>query len=366
MRVSRIRAKFFGRPLPIPLTPSLWFTIILPATRHRVRQITASRDVLLRRRNYCKSSYSITSSSARHRKGIPATSVSRKQECCRTEILNPKIEIRNHMRTAKIHPTAIVDPAARIADDAEVGPFSVIGPQVVIGNKTIVQSHVVIEGEVQIGHGNFIGHGAVIGAPPQDVSFSPERTTKLEIGNNNIIREYCTIHRGTAEGSSTKIGDKNFLMAGAHIGHNCGIGNNVIIANNCLLAGFVQVDDGAFLGGGSTFHQFMHIGRLVMVQGSSAFGKDLPPFVIAAERNCVFGLNIVGMRRAGLGANDRDEIKEAFKLIYLSGLNTSQALKKAETMTFGAPAREFLDFVASSKKRGICPLKRSETDDVSA
>jgi UDP-N-acetylglucosamine acyltransferase len=109
----------------------------------------------------------------------------------------------------------------------------------------------------------------------------------------------------------------------------------------------------------------MHIGRLVMVQGSSAFGKDLPPFVTAAERNSVFGLNIVGMRRAGLSANDRDEIKDAFKLIYLSGLNTSQALDKAKTMTFGAPAREFLDFVAKSKKRGICPLKRGTDDDVS-
>src|SRR5213076_1201685 len=260
----------------------------------------------------------------------------------------------------------IVDPAAQIDTSVEIGPFSVIGPQVAIGNKTIVQSHVVIEGEVQIGHGNFIGHGAIIGASPQDVSFSPERKTKVEIGNNNVIREYCTIHRGTAEGSSTKIGDKNFLMAGAHIGHNCVIGDNVIIANDCLLAGFVQVDDGAFLGGGSTFHQFMHIGRLVMVQGSSAFGKDLPPFVIAAERNYVFGLNIVGMRRAGLTAGDRNEIKEAFKLVYLCGLNTSQALEKAATMTFNAPAREFLDFISSSNKRGICPLKPGIACDSSA
>src|SRR5262249_39295043 len=108
------------------------------------------------------------------------------------------------------------------------------------------------------------------------------------------------------------------------------------------------------------------IGRLVMVQGSSAFGKDLPPFVIAAERNSVFGLNIVGLRRAGLSAKDRDEIKRAFTLVYLSGLNTSQALEKAPTMTFGGPAREFLDFVAASKKRGICPLKRGAADDLSA
>src|SRR5881628_2967748 len=179
---------------------------------------------------------------------------------------------------AKIHPTAILNPDAQIGADVEVGPFSVIGPQVMIGNETIVQSHVVIEGEVLIGSGNFVGHGAIIGAPPQDVSFSPERKTKVEIGNDNVIREYCTIHRGTAEGTATKIGDKNFLMVGAHLGHNCEIGNNVTIANNCLLAGYVRVDDQAFIGGGSTFHQHMRVGRLVMVQGSSAFGKDLPPF----------------------------------------------------------------------------------------
>jgi UDP-N-acetylglucosamine acyltransferase len=270
------------------------------------------------------------------------------------------------MSDVKIHATAIVDPNAKIGADVEIGPFSIIGPQVTIGKKTIVQSHVVIEGEVAIGRGNFIGHGAIIGVPPQDVSFSPERKTKVEIGNDNIIREYSTIHRGSPDGSATKIGDKNFLMSGAHIGHNCLIGSNVVIANNCLLGGYVRVDDGAFLGGGSTFHQFMHIGRLVMVQGSSAFGKDLPPFVIAAERNYVFGLNIVGLRRAGLSAKNRDEIKLAFNLVYFSGLNTSQALHKAATMTLGAPAREFLDFVATSKKRGICPLKRGTGDGVSA
>ena len=268
------------------------------------------------------------------------------------------------MMDAKIHPTAIVDPNAKLGANVEIGPFSIIGPHATVGDKTVVQSHVVIEAEVAIGRGNFIGHGAIIGVLPQDISFSPERKTKVEIGDDNIIREYCTIHRGSPDGSATKIGDRNFVMAGAHIGHNCLIGNNVVIANNCLLAGYVRVDDGAFLGGGSTFHQFMHIGRLVMVQGSSAFGKDLPPFVVAAERNSVFGLNIVGMRRAGLSANDRNEIKEAFKLIYFSGLNTSQALEKARTMTFGASAREFLNFVATSKKRGICPLKRGTADDL--
>jgi UDP-N-acetylglucosamine acyltransferase len=265
------------------------------------------------------------------------------------------------MTHATIHPTALVNPDAQIGADVEIGPFSIVGPQAVIGEKTIVQSHVVIEGEVVIGNGNFIGHGAIIGVPPQDVSFSPERKTKVEIGNDNIIREYCTIHRGSADGSATKIGHKNLLMAGAHIGHNCLIGNDVIIANNCLLAGHVRVDDGAFLGGGSTFHQHMHVGRLVMVQGSSAFGKDLPPFVIAAERNYVFGLNAVGLRRAGFSAKDRDEIKAVFQLVYQSRLNVGQALEKAATIKFGAAAREFLDFIANARKRGICPLKRGHT-----
>lgn len=263
------------------------------------------------------------------------------------------------MTNESIHPTAMVDPGAQIGDNVEVGPFSVVGSGAVIGEGTILQSHVVIEGHVTIGVRNFIGHGAIIGGAPQDLSFSTERKTRVEIGSDNVIREYCTIHRGTADGSATKIGDKNFLMAGAHVGHNCEIGCNVIIANNCLLGGYVRVDDGAFLGGGCVFHQFMHVGRLVIAQGGSAFSKDIPPFLIAAERNCVFGVNVIGLRRTGVSAQDRDEIKTAFKLLYLSGLNVSQALEKAASMQFRPLAREFFDFVAGAKQRGICPLKRS-------
>lgn len=266
------------------------------------------------------------------------------------------------MNPVKIHPTAIVDSGAQIGSEVEIGPFSTIGPETVIGDKTIVQSHVVIENSVTIGSGNFIGHGAIIGAAPQDFSFSPERKTKIDIGQDNVIREYCTIHRGSAEGSTTTIGDKNFLMAGAHIGHNCEIANSVIIANNCLLGGHVRVDDGAFLGGGCVFHQNMHVGRLVIAQGGSAFSKDLPPFVIAAERNYVFGLNVIGLRRAGFSAQDRDEIKAAFKLVYSSGLNVSAAIEKAATMKLGPAAREFFDFIANAKKRGICPLKRGTNE----
>ena len=258
----------------------------------------------------------------------------------------------------KIHSTAIVDPTAKIGDDVAIGPYAVIGANVLVGERSTIESHAMVESDVTIGSGNFIGHGAIVGTAPQDLSFSPERKTYVAVGNDNVIREYCTIHRGSAEGSSTKIGDKNFLMDGAHLGHNCEIGNSVIIANNCLLGGHVHVADGAFLGGGCMFHQHMRVGRLAMTQGASAFGKDIPPFVIAAERNYVFGLNVVGLRRSGFSAKDRNEIKAAFKLVYTSGLNIGQAIKKAATMKLGASAREFLDFVANAKKRGICPLKR--------
>jgi UDP-N-acetylglucosamine acyltransferase len=262
----------------------------------------------------------------------------------------------------KIHSTAIIDPTAKIGADVAIGPYAVIGANVAIGEGSTIESHVVIDANVTIGSGNVIGPGAIIGTAPQDLSFSSERKTYVAIGNDNVIREHCTIHRGSAEGSVTKIGDNNFLMVGAHVGHNCEIGNNVIIANNCLLGGHVHVGDGAFLGGGGVFHQRMCVGRLALTQGASGFSKDIPPFVIAAEINYVFGLNIIGLRRAGFSAKDRDEIKAAFKLVYTSGLNIAQAIEKAAALKFGAAAQEFIDFVANAKKRGIVPFKRGAED----
>jgi len=256
-----------------------------------------------------------------------------------------------------VHPTAVVDPAAKVGNNSEIGPYCVIGPQAVLGENNVLQAHVVLEGSVTLGSGNFIGPGTVIGGAPQDLSFTSDRKTHVQIGDKNVIREHCTIHRGSPEGSSTIVGNGNFFMVGAHLGHNCVIGNNVIIANNCLLAGNVRVDDGAFLGGGSTFHQHMRIGRMVMIQGSSAFGKDLPPFVLAAERNSVFGLNVIGMRRAGFNAEQRNDIKAAFKFLYQSGLNLSQAIAQSEKEKFGALGREFFAFVREAKKRAIVPLR---------
>jgi UDP-N-acetylglucosamine acyltransferase len=263
----------------------------------------------------------------------------------------------------KIHPSAIVDPKARLADDVEIGPFVCIGGEVEIGARTVLQSHVVIEGAVRLGTDNRIGNGAIIGGLPQDLSFKKGTRSSVEIGNGNVIREHVTIHRGTVEGSVTRVGDNNFFMTGAHLGHNCEIGNKVIIANNCLLGGHVVVGDGAFLGGGCVFHQFMRVGRLVITQGISGFGKDIPPYVAAAEVNKVVGLNVVGLRRAGFDANDRAEIKAAFRLLYESGLNVAQALAQAREKTWGEPAQIFFDFVAKAKRRGICALRRRRDMD---
>ncbi len=261
-----------------------------------------------------------------------------------------------------IHPTAIIDPGARLGAEVEVGPYSVIGPEVEIGPRTMVQSHVVLESAVRIGADNRIGHGAIIGGPPQDLSFKPETRSAVEIGDRNVIREHVTIHRGTARGSATRLGDRNLLMAGVHLGHNCAIGNSVIIANNALLGGYVTVDDSAFIGGGCVFHQFMRIGRLAITRGSSGFGKDIPPFVVAAGINTVVSLNVVGLRRAGFSTAERAEIKKAFRLLYESGLNVRQALAQAATEEWTAPGQAFFDFVASAKRRGICALRRSRKE----
>ncbi len=263
----------------------------------------------------------------------------------------------------KVHPTALVNPSAQIGAGVEIGPYSIIGPHALIGAGTVIQSHVVLEAGVEVGVDNVIGHGSIIGAPPQDLAFKAATRSAVRIGNGNTLREYCTIHRGSVEETATTIGDRNFLMVGVHVGHNCTIGNNVVIANNCLLAGYVEIHDDAFIGGGTTLHQNMRVGRLVMSQGSSAFGKDIPPFLLAAERNYVFGLNVIGLRRAGFSAAERDEIKRAFKLLYKSGLNTKQALEAAGTLELGPKGREFFEFVAQSRRRGIVPYRHADKNE---
>lgn len=258
-----------------------------------------------------------------------------------------------------IHPSAIIHPKAELADNVEIGPFVCIEGDAVIGEGCKIHAHAVISGRVRMGKNNVIGHGAIIGAFPQDLAFDPATQSEVVIGDDNVIRELSTIHRGTAEGTATRVGSHCFFMAGTHLAHNVQVADHVIIANNALLGGHVTVSERVFIGGGCVFHQHIRIGRLAITQGLSGFGKDIPPFTIAARINGIAGLNVVGLRRAGLDVAHRNEIKRAFKLLYKSGLNTSQALEQAAKETWSAEADEFFQFVSAAKKRGICDLLES-------
>jgi UDP-N-acetylglucosamine acyltransferase len=260
-----------------------------------------------------------------------------------------------------VHPTAIIHPDARLGSDVSVGPYAVIEGAAQIGDRCRIQAHAVITAHVKMGPDNLIGYGAILGGDPQDFAFRPEIRSEVRIGARNQIREYCTIHRATSTGDATVIGDECFLMAGAHLAHNVRLGDRVILANNVLLGGYVTVEDRVFIGGGSVFHQHLRVGRLAICQGASAFSKDIPPYVTAAERNGLAGLNVIGLRRAGFNAAERVDVKRAFALLYRSGLNVTQALTAAGEQTWGEAAQEFWNFVAAAKKRGLCDFLPSRT-----
>jgi len=265
-----------------------------------------------------------------------------------------------------IHSSAVIDVAARLGAGIEVGPYAIIGPHVTLGDRCRVMGHAVLTGHVTMGPENVVGFGSVIGADPQDFAFDPSTRSDVVVGAKNVFREYVTIHRGTAPHSSTVVGDENYVMTGVHFGHNVRVGNRTVIANNVLLAGYVEIGDQAVLGGGTVFHQFMRVGRLCMVRGGTRFGKDIPPFLLADRTNIVTGLNSVGLRRAGLPAETRAELKRLFKLLFASGLNVSQALDEAGRQSWSPEANEMLQFVSEAKKRGLCRASISARGDSSA
>jgi UDP-N-acetylglucosamine acyltransferase len=254
-----------------------------------------------------------------------------------------------------IHPTAVIDPKAQIDTDVVVGPYALIEGPVCISSGTEIQGHAVITGQVVIGNNNRIGYGSVIGSYPQDLSFDPKAKSAVEIGNDNVIREHCTIHRGTKEGTVTRIGSNNLLMVGVHLGHNTRLGDHVILANNVLLGGYAEIHDRVFIGGGSVVHQFTRMGSVSLLQGISGVGKDVPPFAIAAGKDGIAAINIIGLRRAGYGPALRKEVKEAYTLFYGSGLNASQAQQESRQRSWSKEVSLFWDFITTSK-RGICPM----------
>lgn len=254
----------------------------------------------------------------------------------------------------RIHESAIVEKGAELGRGVEIGPFSLVSADAVIGDGVRIGERVSILGKARLGRGCAVHPGSVIGDVPQDLAFSGA-DTYVEIGTDCIIREGVTVHRGTKPGTSTVIGRDCFLMAFSHCAHNVRLSDGVVLANGVLLAGYVEVGEGAFISGNVSVHQFNRIGRLAMVGGNSAVNKDVPPFMTVrpASLNGVAGVNSVGLKRAGIKAEQRQSIKKAYGILYKSGLNASQAARKIRDELAGLLAEEIADFVDSSK-RGIC------------
>ncbi len=251
-----------------------------------------------------------------------------------------------------IHSTAIIHPKAKLDASVEVGPYAVIDENVILGAGCKVGPHVYLTGSTTIGANNRFYAGAVIGEAPQDVKYK-DTPTRLRIGDNNLFREHVTVHRSTKEEDETVIGSNNFLMANSHVAHNVVIGNHVILANGALLAGHAQVADRVFISGNCLVHQFVRIGTLALMQGGSGISKDLPPFTIARGQNGICGLNIIGLRRAGLKAEERLELKELYHALFRTTAPLGQVLASAREKFKSEPAKVMMDFVAVSK-RGVC------------
>lgn len=257
-----------------------------------------------------------------------------------------------------IHPTAVVSADAQLADDVRVGPFAVIDGPVVLGPGCSVGPHAHLIGPLTAGRDNSFGSGAVIGGPPQHIAYKGE-PTGLVIGSGNTFREHVTVHRGMPAGAGhstgvTRIGDGNLLMVGCHVAHDCVVGNNGFFANSALLGGHVETGDRVFLSGNSAVHQFCRVGRLAFLSGCSATSKDIPPFWVMQDVNRVCGVNVVGMRRAGVPSAEIQAVRRAFRFIYLERMTIPTALMRMEAELGGVPAvRELIEFIRASK-RGIC------------
>ena len=255
---------------------------------------------------------------------------------------------------AAIHPTAIIDPTAELDHDVQVGPYSIIGPQVRIGAGTVVGPHVVINGPTVIGKNNRIFQFASVGEDCQDKKYKGE-PTRLEIGDNNVIREHCSIHRGTVQDQSlTRIGDNNLLMATVHVAHDCMIGNDNIFANTTGIAGHVHIGDGVILGGMTGVHQFCRIGSYAMTAGCSLVLKDIPAFVMVSGNPAgARSMNFEGMRRRGWDADVVATLRRAYKTVYRQGLTLEQALAELEPQVATCPQLAmFVDSLRASE-RGI-------------
>jgi UDP-N-acetylglucosamine acyltransferase len=253
-----------------------------------------------------------------------------------------------------IHQMALVDPQAELGAGVEVGPFAVIEAEVKIGDGTQIASNVLIKSGTTVGKNCQIGHGSVLGTLPQSIGFNPAEKTYLILGDNNVIREYVTLNRGTEHRHKTVIGSNCFIMTYAHVGHDCIIGNNVILTNAVNLGGHVEIEDYVGIGGMTPVHQFTRIGCHAFVGGGFRAVKDIPPYILASGEPLQFaGLNVVGLKRRGFNAEDLVQIKQAYRILYQKHLNVTQALAQIkETLPSSPVIRNIVEFIENSE-RGI-------------
>ena len=260
-----------------------------------------------------------------------------------------------------IHPTALIDPRAEIHPEADIGPYVVIEGPARVGRGTRVLAHAVLTGESEIGDNNEIHMGAVIGHTPQDLAYKGGQSF-VKIGHRNVIREHSQIHRGTTEGSATVIGNDNYLMHHSHVAHNCQLGNQTIIAGGALLAGYVQVEDQAFISGNCVVHQFVRIGTLAILRGLSRTSRDVPPFCIMDGTHTVRGLNVVGLRRAGFSHERIRALKQAFTRLFRQKVNLRRVVTELRLEPCSPDVLYLLNFIEQSK-RGVCFGPRNERLD---
>lgn len=254
-----------------------------------------------------------------------------------------------------IHPTAVVDRRARLGPGVRIGAGAVIGPEVTLGAESDVGPHAVLEGRVEVGERVSIGPGAVIGGRPQDLKYRDGTPSGVRIGRGTVIREYVTVHRATTPEGWTEIGEECLLMALSHVAHDCRLGDRVILINYAGITGHCIIGEQATIGGYTGLVPFTRVGRLAYVGGHGKVTRDLPPFMLAdGSPAVVHGVNLVGLRRAGVPADERRAIQEAHRILYRSGLTPARALEQLRRQLPALPAvQTLIDFVASAR-RGIC------------
>jgi UDP-N-acetylglucosamine acyltransferase len=252
-----------------------------------------------------------------------------------------------------IHRTALVDPKAHLGHDVTIGPYAIVGPRVTVGDRCTVAAHAVLERNVKLGAGVKVGYGAVIGNDPQDLKYQGEETW-VEIGDGTVVREYCTINRGTSATGKTTVGERCFLMSYVHVAHDCVIGHDVIMANAVQMGGHVTIDDRAIISGMVPIHQFVRIGTFAFVGGASRVNQDVPPYTKAVGNPVhLYGLNSVGLQRAGFSPEMKLALKRAYRLLFNSDLTVTQGIARARAeLPVGPEVEIFLRFVEGSQ-RGV-------------